>query len=88
MPFVVWESDLMFSLYFEIIQRAEQYDRGFYTGVSGYYDGSNLSSFVNIRFIEKVENGYQYRSGGGITSMSNPKEEYNELIQKIYVPIS
>ncbi len=71
----------------DIIKEAEQQDRGYYTGVYGYYDGTNLDSGVMIRYIEKTINGkLQYRSGGGITAMSNLTSEYQELIDKIYVP--
>ena len=70
----------------EIIESTEQYDRGYYTGIAGIYDGKNLNSCVLIRFIEKNENGLQFKSGGGITSMSSSNSEYNELIEKIYVP--
>ncbi len=71
----------------EIIQQAEKDKRGYYTGIFGIFDGKNLDSAVNIRFIEERNNFKIYRSGGGITSQSNPKSEYNELIDKIYVPI-
>ncbi|HOZ52473.1 MAG TPA: aminodeoxychorismate synthase component I [Chitinophagaceae bacterium] len=74
----------------DIIQQAEDYDRGFYTGTAFYYDGKNLDSCVLIRFIEnKMKNGIQqlvYKSGGGITVHSEPEKEYQELIDKIYVP--
>lgn len=71
----------------EIIAEAENYERGFYTGVMGYFDGRNLDSAVMIRFIEQ-ENGHLYfKAGGGITSKSALESEYNEVIQKIYVPI-
>ena len=53
----------------------------------GYFDGANLQSSVAIRFIEKNKNKFFYRSGGGITSMSDLDSEYNELKKKIYVPI-
>jgi para-aminobenzoate synthetase component I len=69
-----------------IIQEAEQDLRGYYTGVFGYFDGRNLDSCVNIRFIEQQSDLYYYRSGGGITVQSNWQAEYNEVIQKIYVP--
>jgi para-aminobenzoate synthetase component I len=72
----------------EIIKKAEGYERGFYTGISGYFDGKNLDSCVLIRFIEKVGNQLVYKSGGGITSQSILEEEYQELIDKIYVPIN
>lgn len=69
-----------------IIQEAEQDLRGYYTGVFGYFDGRNLDSCVNIRFIEQQSDLHYYRSGGGITVQSNWQAEYNEVIQKIYVP--
>lgn len=71
----------------EIISEAESYNRNFYTGVFGVFDGENLDSAVMIRFIENSENELIFKSGGGITSQSNAKDEYNEMIQKIYVPI-
>ncbi len=73
----------------EIILKNEGYRRGFYTGVFGVFDGSNLDSAVAIRFIEKKKNGQMvFKSGGGITAKSDPKSEYQELIDKIYVPIA
>jgi len=70
----------------EIIHEAESYSRGFYTGVFGYFDGSKLDSGVMIRFIRKEADRLVYCSGGGITANSNPETEYNELIDKVYVP--
>jgi para-aminobenzoate synthetase component 1 len=70
----------------EIIAAAEGISRGYYTGIAGIFDGKNLDSGVLIRFIEKRDNGYFYRSGGGITSFSDPQSEYREMIDKIYVP--
>jgi para-aminobenzoate synthetase component 1 len=40
-----------------------------------------------IRFIEREENGLVFKSGGGITASSVAEKEYQELIDKIYVPI-
>lgn len=71
----------------EIIAEAETYNRGFYTGIMGYFDGENLDSAVMIRFIEKDGDKFFFKSGGGITSQSELNNEYNEMIQKIYVPI-
>lgn len=71
----------------EIIESAENYRRGFYTGVCGWFDGKNLDSAVLIRFIEQNETSLIFKSGGGITAQSNVKNEYEELIQKVYVPI-
>lgn len=68
----------------EIIQKVEQGERGYYTGVAGYFDGENLDSCVLIRYIEANN---IYRSGGGITFQSNLADEYQETIDKVYVPI-
>jgi para-aminobenzoate synthetase component 1 len=71
----------------QIIQEAEKERRGFYTGVFGYFDGINLDSAVVIRFIEQEGDQFYYRSGGGITAQSEAEKEYQEVIDKIYVPI-
>jgi para-aminobenzoate synthetase component 1 len=71
----------------EIIAEAENYERGYYTGTMGIYSNGNIDSAVMIRFIEKKENGYVFKAGGGITSKSECDKEYNEIKQKIYVPI-
>lgn len=72
----------------DIIRSVELDKRGYYTGVFGVFDGTSLESAVMIRYIEKVADQYYFRSGGGITSNSTLDAEYDELIQKIYVPIS
>lgn len=71
----------------EIIKETELDKRGYYTGIFGIYDGKNLKSSVMIRFIEKQGEDYFYRSGGGITVYSDARKEYNEMVEKIYVPI-
>ena len=71
----------------EILKKIENYDRGFYTGIFGVFDGINLDSSVMIRFIQQEQNGELfYKSGGGITCDSNVNLEYQELIDKIYLP--
>jgi para-aminobenzoate synthetase component 1 len=70
----------------EIISEVENYKRGFYTGIFGIYDGTNLRSAVMIRFIEEQNGQLLYKSGGGITIDSDAKSEYRELIDKIYLP--
>ena len=70
----------------EIIQAVEGYERGYFSGVFGVYDGKTLDSGVMIRFVEKTQNGYIYKSGGGITLDSDVNLEYNELLDKIYLP--
>ena len=71
----------------EIILEAETYERGFYTGVCGYFDGENLDSCVMIRFIQQNGENLTFRSGGGITHLSKLADEYQEMKNKIYVPI-
>ena len=71
----------------KLIRQAEGLPRGYYSGVFGYFDGQTLDSAVLIRFIEKVDNRYYFRSGGGITVNSQAKEEYQEILEKIYLPI-
>lgn len=99
----------------QIIQEAEGYDRGFYTGIMGIYDQGELNSAVMIRFIEeetspvdfeadgeknfkakegkpsegkepKANRKLYFKAGGGITSKSDCQREYEEVIQKIYLP--
>ena len=102
----------------QIIQEAEGYDRGFYTGIMGIYDQGELNSAVMIRFIEEetspvdfeadgeknfnasegkgdeasegkrdeASRKLYFKAGGGITSKSNCRKEYEEVIQKIYLP--
>jgi para-aminobenzoate synthetase component 1 len=72
----------------EIIKRAEKTDRGYYTGVCGIFDGNSLDSAVLIRFIENINGKLQFRSGGGITFLSEAMKEYQEFIDKVYVPIT
>jgi len=73
----------------EIIRDAEAYERGWYTGVFGVFDGRTLDSAVMIRFAEKtVDGALYYKSGGGITIYSDMESEYAELKAKIYAPFS
>ncbi len=71
----------------KVISEAEKFDRGFYTGVFGYYDGKKLNSAVMIRFIEQQNGKLFFKSGGGITHFSDPEKEYQEYQDKIYLPI-
>lgn len=71
----------------EIIRKAEAYKRGYYTGVFGYWDGSSLDSAVAIRYIEKKDEKLVFKSGGGITFQSSCENEYDEMVNKVYVPI-
>jgi len=71
----------------EIIREVEGYERGYYTGVFGHFDGVNLESAVAIRYIEQQGEDLLFKSGGGITFQSDWRKEYDEMQKKVYVPI-
>ena len=70
----------------ELIEKIERYERGYFTGVFCVFDGKSFDSGVMIRFIEKTPEGYLYKSGGGITLDSDAHSEYEEMLDKIYLP--
>lgn len=70
----------------KILKEIEGYNRGFFTGIFGYFGGDFLDSAVAIRFIEQTNNGFVYKSGGGVTTNSCATDEYQELLTKIYLP--
>lgn len=71
-----------------IIKSAEGQERGYYSGVFGYYDGKNFKSAVMIRFVENIDGITYFRSGGGVTVNSSCEDEYAEVLQKIYLPFA
>lgn len=70
----------------EIIEEVEGYERGYFSGVFGYFDGGSFYSAVAIRFIENQNGTLIYKSGGGITAESKCEKEYQEMLDKIYIP--
>ena len=52
----------------------------------GIYDRGELNSAVMIRFVEQHGDGLSFKAGGGITSKSDCRKEYDEVLQKIYLP--
>jgi para-aminobenzoate synthetase component I len=72
----------------DVIKETEGERRGYYTGICGTFDGTTLDSGVMIRYIEQQGSNLFYRSGGGITTQSNVLSEYQEVQDKIYVPIN
>lgn len=71
----------------EIIANTETHRRGFYTGVWGIFDGEKIDSCVIIRYLQRENNNLIFKSGGGITCNSRLQAEYQEMIDKIYVPV-
>ena len=70
----------------KILEEIEEYEREYFSGIFGVYDGEKLETSVMIRFIAKKDKKLVYKSGGGITLESNLKSEYQELLGKIYIP--
>lgn len=71
----------------DIIADAETYRRDFYTGVMGRWSNGSLDSAVMIRFIDQTDGQFYFKAGGGITAKSLCRDEYQEIIDKVYVPI-
>lgn len=70
----------------KIISKVEPTPRGYYCGIFGYYENRTLHSAVAIRFISQKGDAFLYHSGGGLTVESDPQEEYEEMLQKVYLP--
>jgi len=69
----------------ETLREIEAYERGFFCGIFGYFDGKKLKSGVSIRYIEQTKEGFVYKSGGGITIDSDNDAEYAEMLKKVYL---
>ena len=61
--------------------------RGYYTEFLAYLMAKHWQSAVAIRFISQVDENLYFHSGGGITIHSNVQDEYEELLEKVYLPI-
>ncbi len=70
----------------EYISLAEGQPRGYYCGIAGYFDGNKLDTTVLIRLIEIDGANLYFRSGGGLTINSDCDKEYQEVLNKIYLP--
>ncbi len=65
------------------INMYEGYDRGYYTGYLGLFNESHhLDLYVNLRCMQIFENAVSLYVGGGITSESQPDEEWDETVVK------
>lgn len=71
----------------ELIHEIEPEGRNYFTGVFGVYDGGSIDSAVMIRMIEDRDGQFYYRSGGGLTYRSNARQEYQEMMDKVYIPV-
>jgi len=64
------------------IYSKEKYDRSFYSGYLGLIDNQNCDLYVNLRSMNIKNNTAKIFVGGGITKDSNPKDEWEEILQK------
>jgi para-aminobenzoate synthetase component 1 len=69
----------------EIINEVENHKRNFFTGIFGVFDGKEFDSGVMIRYLEKRNGKFFYKSGGGITLDSKAEDEFDEVLKKIYL---
>jgi len=72
----------------EIIRAVENHDRDFYTGVAGVFSDGVVDSAILIRYLTQRNGQFYYKTGGGITTQSTWEDEYNEIREKIYLPLS
>jgi len=70
----------------KLINSIEKYPRDYFTGIWGIFDGTCVDTSVIIRYIQNNDGKFVYKSGGGITIDSDCLSEYNEMIDKIYIP--
>jgi len=62
----------------DFILKNEGYNREFYTGFLGIINNRSCSLFVNLRCMQLFKNENWLYVGGGITSESNPDNEWRE----------
>lgn len=66
-----------------LIDRAEQHDRGLYTGFLGYRDlPGRAQLYVNLRCLQIGTDGLALYLGGGLTASSVPEAEWKETNDK------
>lgn len=69
----------------EIIQKAERFDRGIYCGSTLLCMGDKKVASINIRTasLSVGDRTWRYGAGGGITLLSKPTSEYQEMESKV-----
>ncbi|GAF02957.1 chorismate-binding protein [Saccharicrinis fermentans] len=66
------------ALSMKVIHEVEQHERSFYAGFVGRIQAHDIKLFVNIRSMKFVQDGVDLYLGGGITSGSEVKKEWQE----------
>jgi isochorismate synthase len=66
------------------IKNNENYDRQYYTGYLGIVDKENEEAdyYVNLRCMQLLDNEVYLYAGGGVTAMSSPRAEREEVENK------
>ena len=73
---------------YNLILAEEPHDRLFYTGLIGYKSHDSVAVYVNLRCMQVLKNHFALYLGGGITSASNPADEWEETVNKSKTLIS
>lgn len=71
-----------------LIDRLEERARGPYAGAIGFLSfGDRMDLSIVIRTIVMAASGVSVASGGGIVALSNPQEEFEEMVLKARAPL-
>ena len=68
-----------------LIYEIEKYDRGFYCGSTILLHKGKCTASINIRSAEVdfIQDEIKYGAGGGVTLLSQAREEYDEALAKL-----
>ncbi len=72
----------------QFIQQHEPFSRGYYAGCCGYFEAGQSELAVTIRSADFNYPQLTLYAGAGIVPQSDPKLEWQELNQKIALPLS
>ena len=67
-----------------LLAQTEPFDRGYYSGVYGYWNYEGIADTALVIRSAKVENGaVSVYAGGGIVKLSNIDAEFDETVNKM-----
>jgi isochorismate synthase len=74
---------------YELIEKVEKHDRRFYSGFLGPWNLDDQKQlYVNLRCAEMGPLGMNIYVGGGITTGSDPQQEWEETVRKSQILLS